>query len=473
MTFFIHTLFMVSFVWMTLHFWRQLPLQEGETLRSRNRDFVEWAAKGVAVPLFLWIVMNIGLTTLLPPFLPEVAVVKNAGGFWPWAVLRYTSPAMSVIVSYWAALSLAAIALMIRARTDDRPRFNGTALMWTVFMLPVCAVVLLIAGWAGIGFALVVWLAPVVHGTLPNLARTRRAPSYSQAIGKLKFGKYSEAELEILRELELCENDFNGWMMLAELYAVHFQDFKLAEQTVIDLCEQPDVKASDACVALHRLADWYLRLQNDPQGARRCMEAISKRYPNTHLSRMARLRMKRLPQTTEEWIEESRGKPLHLPALHDDFEGAETAEPVDLQAVQRSAERLSDRLGRDPNDAAAREEFARALAKLGKLQPAIDQLDLLLSMEGQSTTRRAEWMGLKVAWLTQITPDSPAVRTLLSRIIQEFPFSPQAMAAQRRVFLMDERARVAKYAKIREKPRIVVRLDDNPKKASKSTPNNS
>jgi hypothetical protein len=380
MKFFIHTVFMTSFVGMILHFWRRLPLGEGESPSGRLREFIAWCGKGVVVPLALWLFMNMGLAAWLPPFLPEVDVAKNAGGFWPWAVLLNCSPAMSVIVSYWAALSLILMALTIRSRTEDPAGFNVTLILWGCFLLPVGALALWLAGWAGAGFALVVWLAPVVHGTLSNMVVAPRAPSYSQAIAKIKFGKYSEAELEVIKELEQCENDFNGWMMLAELYAVHFHDFKQAEQTVIDLCEQPDITPSNACVALHRLADWHLQLRNDPVGARRCMEAIRRRYPGSHLDRMARLRLKRIPHTAEEWVEEQRNKPLHLPALHDGLEDPETAEPVDADQLRQSAEVLSQKLARDPNDVRAREAFARALAKLGKWDAATEQVDLLLEM---------------------------------------------------------------------------------------------
>jgi hypothetical protein len=460
MSFFTHTIFMASFVGMILHFWRQLPLVEGESPAGRLREFMEWSGKGVGVPLAVWIFMNLGLTTWLPPFLPEVDVAKNAGGFWPWAVLLYSCPAMSVIVSYWAALSLIFLALLIRSRTEDLPGFNTTLITWGFFMLPAGAVSLWLAGWAGAGFALVLWFAPVVYGTLPQMVAVHRAPSYSQAIAKIKFGKFSEAELEVIKELEQCENDFNGWMMLAELYAVHFHDFKQAEQTVIDLCEQPDITPSDACVALHRLADWHLQLQNDPRGARRCMEAISQRYPRSHLDRMARLRLRRIPHTAEEWIEECRSKPLHLPALHDELEDPEIAEPVDVDQLRQSAEVLTQKLARDPNDVRAREEFARLLAQLDKWEAAIDQVGLLLAMEGQMLSRRAEWMGLKAAWMLKLTPESPEVQKVLRRIIQEFPLSPQAMAAQRRIFLLEERIRVAKYAARPKKPRIVIRLDE-------------
>jgi hypothetical protein len=461
MSFFIHTLFMVSFVWMVFHFWQQLPLIGAETLKTRQRDFMEWTAKGVAAPLMVWLFMNLGLTSWLPPVLPEVDAAKNSGGFWLGAALRAFGPAMSVIVSFWAAISLVGLVLQIRQRTADRARFNGTILLWTACMWPVGGLILWISGGSGLGFAVVAWLAPIVHGSLPQMEKQPYAPSYSQAIAKLKFGKYSEAEWEIIQELEQCENDFNGWMMLAELYAVHFHDFKQAEQTVIDLCEQSDIQPSDACVALHRLADWYLQLQNDPQGARRCMEAIRRRYPKTHLDRMAALRLKRMPHTREEWLEAQRRPTVHLPALHDELDEAEGEVAAAGGEARQKAELYSQKLVRDPNDAAAREAFARALAQLDKIAAAIEQIDLLLQMQGQLSTRRAEWMGLKAAWMMKRTPESPEVMRLLRRIIRDFPNSAQAMAAQRRIFLLEERARVARFAAKRKRPRIVIRMDDS------------
>jgi hypothetical protein len=464
MIFVIHTLFAASLVWLVFHYWRQLPLQEDQTAEKRARALFQWWIKGAALPILLWFFLNLGLSRWLPPFLSEVDHLKTraaiTGQSWLWPAIRVGSGAISVIVSYWAALTLLVLAWAIRTQTHDRARFRETTLLWTVFLSPLCAGLLWLGGWAALGCAVVLWLVPVIHGTLPGLIQVKRAPSYSQAIGKLKFGKYSEAEWDIIRELETCESDFNGWMMLAELYAVHFHDFNLAEQTVIDLCEQPDITPSNACVALHRLADWYLELQQDPVGARRCLAAITTRYPNTHLDRMARLRRNSLPHTREEWIEAHRNKPVHLPALHDELESPETTESVNVAAVQQSAERLSQKLARDPNDASAREEFARALAKLDKWRPAIDQLDLLLALDGQPILQRAEWTGLKADWLMRLDPESPSVRGVLEHLVDAFPDTPQAMAAQRRLLLLKERSRVAKYAHEKKKPRIVIRLDE-------------
>lgn len=464
MSFFIHTLFTVGLLWMTLYFWRQLPLREGETKAGRLRRFVVWTGEGVGLPVLFWFVINLGLSRWTPPLLSEVDYIKREAGIngvpWFWPAVGVCSPGMSVIASYWAALSLLAMLWRIRASTQDRLGFKITAVVWGGLMLPVCAVVVLVGGWTATGFALVVWLAPVVRGTLRDMVPTKRTPGYAQAIAKIKFGKYSEAEWEVIKQLEQCESDFNGWMMLAELYAVQFNDLKQAVQTVSDLCEQPDITPSDACVALHRLADWYLQMHNDPQGARRCMEAISKRYPNTHLDKMARLRLNRIPQTAEEWIEQQRNRPLPLPTRHDELPEKDELDAAGIELIRQHANSLSQQLSQDPNNVLVREEFARTLARLGELQPAIDQVDLLLDMEGQLATRRAEWMSLKAAWLLKLSPGHPEVLNLSRRIIQEFPHSAQAVAAQRRIFLVEEQARMDHHGPRKKRPRIVIRLDE-------------
>src|SRR5436853_4352969 len=88
------------------------------------------------------------------------------------------------------------------------------------------------------------------------LHRRQTPPMYARAIARIKFGKYTEAEWEIIRELEKAENDFEGWMMLAELYANQFTDLAEAERTILEICDQPKLSPSQLSVALHKLADW-------------------------------------------------------------------------------------------------------------------------------------------------------------------------------------------------------------------------
>jgi hypothetical protein len=456
---FLHLMLSVGLVWMILHFWLRLPLYGDESPQSRIRDFIRWTVSGMVVPATVWFVMNLGLASWLPPFYGEVDVAKSAGEFWLWTSIRVCSPALPLVASYWAGISLVAMAWMLSQRTREPAMFRQTTLFWSLILGPLALVVIYLGGFGAVGFALILWVGPILYFNLEPEGRATLVPSYAAAIGKLKFGKYSEAEMEIIRELETCENDFNGWMMLAELYAVHFQDFDQAQQTVIELCDQPDMEPSNVCVALHRLADWHLELKTDPQGARRCMEAISKRYPGTHLDRMARLRLRRMPRTAEALAEARKVKPLPLPALHEDLDEVPTLPERDRDQVGAEAEALSRKLSEEPNNTQMREEFARALAKLGKTRPALEQIGMLLAMSDQPAKRRAEWLALRASWMTILDGDGPTVRQALHAIIREFPGSPQSVAAQRRLFQLDEKARVAKYAGRKKKPRPVVRLD--------------
>src|SRR5262249_17477626 len=140
-------------------------------------------------------------------------------------------------------------------------------------------------------------LAPIA-GYGPAIVHPKKMPPmYARAIAKTKFGKYTEAEWEIIRELEKHEDDFEGWLMMAELYANHFNDLAEAEQTILEICEQPRTTPTQLSIALHRLADWQLTRANDPDAARRALQMVSDRLPGTHLARMAQLRRNQLPDT--------------------------------------------------------------------------------------------------------------------------------------------------------------------------------
>jgi hypothetical protein len=98
---------------------------------------------------------------------------------------------------------------------------------------PIALLVLLVLQQAGFGLALAVGFGAVAHGTRSLLRPAKLPPSYSRAIAHIAFDKFNEAEWEIIKQLESRENDYEGWMLLAELYATHFRDLPAAEQTDI------------------------------------------------------------------------------------------------------------------------------------------------------------------------------------------------------------------------------------------------
>jgi len=290
---------------------------------------------------------------------------------------------------------------------------------------------------------------PLVHFTLPLVDIQRLPPTYSRALAKLKSGKFNEAEWEVIRELEKYEDNFEGWMMLAELYAVHFRDLAVAEQTIRDLCEQPNLNASQIAVALHRLAGWCLKVGEDPVAARRALQEICRRFPGTHIDRMARLRLSRLPATREALRAEREGKPLRLPTVSrsPDEPAAAPWTGMNKEQAAARARQCVEQLKQDPNNVPAREELAGILGDcLAMIGPALKQLELLLALPDPPEPKRAEWLGRMAAWQLQGGRDPEAARILMERLVREYPRLPQAFTAQRRLALMAAEERFRKIS---------------------------
>jgi hypothetical protein len=330
------------------------------------------------------------------------------------------------------------------AEPEPRKDLRRLCLVCVIALALPAAIAFLLGGMPLLGFAALIILVPLAAYAPTNLAPRKVPPMYARAIARIKFGKYNEAELEIIRELERWEDDFEGWMMLADLYANHFNDLSEAERTVRELCDSPKVTPSQISVALHRLADWELKLGQNPDAARRALRMVIERLPGTHLAHMAQLRIRQLPVTAEELQEQQTAKRIPLPALGDDLDKAD--EPatsfVEVQKATRAANACVQRLKEDPNDIAAREKLARIFAEhLRKADLGIAQLGLLLAIPGQAMEKQAEWLGLTAAWHLKYRHDREAARPVLERLSREFPGTPQALAAKRRLSLMAMNAR--------------------------------
>src|SRR5262245_20211141 len=113
-----------------------------------------WFAKGFVLPALMWMLMNIGLSFQLQPFMPSVQKAQNAGTPWFGAFLGVLGPGFLLIASYWAAATVgwllfrASRTLQGDARTDFRSlcytSLAGTALpvLWLVW----------VGGWFTVGF---------------------------------------------------------------------------------------------------------------------------------------------------------------------------------------------------------------------------------------------------------------------------------------------------------------------------------
>ena len=435
----------------------------GERDRVKNlRWLLPWSVKGLLVPLALWMVMNLGISWETPAVhAPGAKRAKRRRQLAADLSSDAVVAGLFAISSYWAAVTLGWTLYQANAGLAGEARSNFRSLCQASLagmFLPALGLVLL-GGWMTLGLGAAIMLLPIV-GCAPALLHPKKLPPmYARAVARMQFGKYTEAEWEILRELEKCEDDFDGWLMLAELYATRFNNVAEAEQTILEICDQPQATPAQISVALHRLADWRLKLTGDPEAARRALQVICDRLPGTHLARMAQLRMSQLPRTAEELREQRTPQIIALPALGEILDEAAIESEAALNSNQaaESAKLLAEKLARDPNDTASREKMARVLAgPTGETDRAIEQVELLLGLPGQPDEKRADWLSLMAAWQLKFKHNPDAARQTMERLIRDYPNSPQAFAARRRLNLMDAEFRThqakANVVKIRILP---------------------
>jgi hypothetical protein len=416
-----------------------------ETKRGRMlRWLLSWSFKGLLVPVVLWAAINVGLSWNLQAFMPEVQAARNRSGAWVPEFLKVFAIGLYIVSSYWSAVTLGwLIASAVRGADEtSRKDFQTLAVTCLLGLGIPFAIIVWLGGLPIVGLAGTLILAPMAAYAKHILQPRKMPPMYSRAVARIKFGKYSEAESEIIKELENWEDDFEGWMMLADLYANHFNDLAEAEQTILDLCNQPKVTPSHLSVALHRLADWHLKQGQDPEAARRALQIICDRLRGSHLAHMARLRMDQLPGTAEEFREQQTVRPIPLPALGDQLDSDLAAAEMDRSQAAKLANSCVEKLTQNPNNVAAREKLARILAEhLNQASLGIDQITLLLNMPDRSDAEHAEWLGLIAAWQIKYCQDLDTGRKFLERLVNEFPDTPQAFAARRRLALLGRQIR--------------------------------
>ncbi|HTL18949.1 MAG TPA: hypothetical protein VL793_17050, partial [Patescibacteria group bacterium] len=253
------------------------------------RWLLNWSIKGFVLPVTLWALLNVGLSFYLQPFMPEVQLAQNRGGPWVPDYLVVLAEGLLLISTYWSSMTLGWVLFSALGSADPKARQDFKHLCFTCLLglgIPA-GLILLCGGLPALGFAGTVLLGPIAGCSRDHFLPRKTPPMYARAIARMKFGKYNEAEAEIIKELENWEDDFEGWMMLADLYANHFNSLSEAELTVLDICAQPHTTPSQIAIALHRLADWHLKLAKDPDAARRALLMICDRLRGTHLAHMA------------------------------------------------------------------------------------------------------------------------------------------------------------------------------------------
>jgi hypothetical protein len=448
MSFFALFLGLAGFCVVMWDFCQRLPPEQVPKLR---RWFKIWMFKGLLTPFLLWLVFNAAAWDWLPPLMPEVEVAKMTGD-WPHTMRQVATLGLFVTGTYWAAVTVLWLLLVLWRQAADPRQFRHCVLIWSAMLGPLDVLITWSFGWRFAGLGATFWLLPILQQILALQPERKMVPIYSRAIAAIHFDKYAEAEKAVIDELQSCEDDFEGWLLLAELYANHFHDLPGAQKLIRETCELPATTPSQLAVACHRLADWQLKLAQDPVAARAALEEICRRHPRSHLDHMARLRINQLPATREEWLARQGVKTIRMPLLPGSARDFSAGAPAGLsrpEAFARS-QHCVEQMTSNPDDIPAREELARLWAEaLDQVDMGVGQLELLLAMRGAPPAKAAEWLGLMASWHLRFPQNLSAAREVLERLIRHHPQSPHAFAAQRRLNLMDLETKMRQAAETR------------------------
>lgn len=420
--------------WCSHRYWMRLG---GEKSGWRSR-YWPWLAQGLILPSLLWSIFNLGWGENLPPLVPQIIDAQQLRGPWLGLWLAWSLAGALIVVFYWTALTYIWLLLRMFEEAPDKRELLFSIGTLALFSGAIAALLVKGAGWIHLGSGVCFALLPVVYFTIDLAEKPPPRAAYGKAVGQLKRGKYEEAEWEVIHQLEKAENDFEGWMLLAELYAKQYRNLEDAARVILDICRHPGVQPFHVSVACHKLAEWQLEVGENPLGARAALEFLCRKIPGTHFARMAEQRLRQIPSSFEEYDELKQPKRIRLPSLRENASPAAATAPVSRAEAAAEANRLSEKLTEDPDDIPAREKLALVLAeKLGKIDLAVEQLALLSNVPDAGDEQKAKWLAQIASWEFNRSRDKDQFRTALRTIVADYPQTSHAFAAQRRLYLME------------------------------------
>ena len=420
--------------WYSHRYWMRLGYEKSQW----RKRYWPWVVQGFVFPWLLWCVFNIGWGDKLPPLVPQIIDAQQTRQPWFGLWIGWALTGAMLIGFYWTAVTYAWLLIRIVQDSQDKKEARSAAAFLTAITGAIAGLFVYSLGWIHIGSGVCLALLPVVHFTIDLAEKPPPRPTYSKAVGQLKRGKYQDAEWEVISQLEKAEDDFDGWLLLAELYAKQYRNMEDAARVILDICRQPNVQPYQISVACHKLAEWQLEVGENPIGARAALEFLCRRLPDTHFAKMAEQRIRQIPRTFEEFDELKQPRRIRLPSLREN-EAPLVPPPASSRAeAAAEANRLSAKLNDDPDDIPARERLAQVLAeKLGKVELAIEQLTLLTAIPTATEEQKAKWWAQIASWDFNRSKDKEQFQAALRTIIRDFPQTSHAFAAQRRLYLLE------------------------------------
>jgi tetratricopeptide (TPR) repeat protein len=260
-------------------------------------------------------------------------------------------------------------------------------------------------------------------------------PFYSIAEAKRKQGKYRESVAEIHKQLARFPGDFAGMLMLAEIQAEHLNDLPGAQVTIERLLQESERNPVNLSLALNRLADWQLKLAQDPDSARATLERVVQLFPETEQAYLATQRLAHLTPA-EMLADQHERHRIKLGQYQENIgllrEPAAVRAPVEDPATL--AGDLVRHLEQHPQDSEARERLALIYAEhYHRLDLATEQLEQLLAQPNLPAKPVVHWLNLLADLQVKQAGDLAAARSALQRIVDSFPQLAAAENAKNRM----------------------------------------
>ncbi|GIX50519.1 MAG: hypothetical protein KatS3mg132_713 [Limisphaera sp.] len=342
------------------------------------------------------------------------------------AWLRRSRDDPAVLILKWCATGLCVFAILYA---------TAFALPYAPLVAAVCGVFLSMLWTPNIVETL---FKPLWHAWTGADEPPEPKPFYAIARAKRQRGQYAAALADVRAQLAKFPNDFEGHMLAGEILAENMLDLDGAELTVNRLCHIPSITPQQKAYALSTLADWYLRIGQDPENAERVLRQLVENYPDTDLASTARQRLARLP--TAEHLADRR-EPARI-KLRKGIENIGLQRtPVTLEPPPEPPEKLAARyveqLEKHPDDFDTREKLAVLYADaFQRLDLAEDQLEQLIQHPAANPGQVVHWINLLADLQIRHGRDRDTVRATLERILELFPGSPYAEQAERRINLL-------------------------------------
>ena len=270
-------------------------------------------------------------------------------------------------------------------------------------------------------------------------------PLYSTAEARRKRGKPDEALAEVRAQLAKFPNDFQGWMLLAEIQAEDQRNVTGAVETIDQLLAQKGHAPKNIAFALNRCADWELKIRNAPEAARRAFERIIELLPDTEQAQFALQRLAHVPSASARREQQDRS-PIAVPHFDPRLglrpSPAVESEPPPNDDVAKIAAEYVRRLQEIPEDNEARELLAVLYAEhYQRLNLAEQELEQLIAAPNQPPKQVVHWLNLMADLQVKHGGDMERARQTLRRIPELFPKSAFSEIALNRIGHLNLEAR--------------------------------